>query len=94
MSKPSPTTLAEAIAMITGPGSITDHQIGCLGDADQIAVLTILAALKAQQDAIDEARQATRIAAGLVEQAHLTFADRRRLTRLVLEANDALVKIA
>ena len=94
MSNTSPTTLAEAITMITGPGSLTDPAGGCLGDADQIAVLTILAALKAQQDAIDEARQATRIAAGLVEQAHLTFAERRRLTRLVVEANEALIKIA
>lgn len=94
MSNVSPTTVAEAIAMLTGPGSVTDPKLGCLGDADQIAVLTVLAAFKAQQDAIVEARQAIRIAADLVGQAHQTFADRRRLARLVVEANDALAKIA
>jgi hypothetical protein len=94
MSNTSPTTIAEAIALITGPGSITDHQTGCLGPADQIAVVTILAAYKAQQDAINEARQATRIAAEIADYARRDFAADRRMRRLIVEANEALAKIA
>jgi hypothetical protein len=41
-----PMTTAEAIALITGTGSLTDPRRGCLGAGDLAAVLTIIAEAK------------------------------------------------
>lgn len=48
----NPTTIKAALALLTGPGSITDPALGCLGDADLAAVNLLLAHHRQQADAL------------------------------------------
>ena len=55
-----PMTINAAIALLTGPGSLTDPKLGCLGDADHAAVLTLLKGIKAQRAALRRIAKAAR----------------------------------
>ena len=67
---PNPTmTITAALAMLTGPRSISNPALGCLGDGDLLALQTLLAAFKAQRSALaliaDHARRAGKVAGTL-----------------------------
>jgi hypothetical protein len=48
----TPTTIKAALALLTGPGSLTDPALGCLGDADLAAVNILLAHHRQQAAAL------------------------------------------
>lgn len=48
----NPTTIKAALALLTGPGSLTDPALGCLGEADLAAVNLLLAHHRQQAAAL------------------------------------------
>jgi hypothetical protein len=48
----NPTTIKAALRLLTGPGSLTDPKLGCLGEADLAAVNILLAHHRQQADAL------------------------------------------